>query len=111
MCNLNEWIVREAVLAYHRGDVAAMMNFVDPGLEWTYLDPGPGNPQPQICHGRGELEKALRRQAALGLRAELRRSSPPEIKYAWRCERQASMSTGNGGPTTGHITLSRCGMD
>ena len=71
MCNLNEWIVREAVLAYDRGDVAAMMNFVDPGLEWTYLDPGPGNPQPQICHGRGELEKALRRQADLGLRAEL----------------------------------------
>ena len=71
MCNLNEWIVREAFLAYDRGDVAAMMDLVDPGLEWTYLDPGPGNPQPQICHGRGELEKALRRQADLGLRAEL----------------------------------------
>ena len=42
MCNLNEWIVREAFLAYDRGDVAAMMNFVDPGLEWTYLDPGRG---------------------------------------------------------------------
>ena len=33
MCNLNEWIVREAFLAYDRGDVAAMMNFVDPGLD------------------------------------------------------------------------------
>ncbi len=33
MCNLNEWIVREAFLAYDRGDVAAMMDFVDPGLE------------------------------------------------------------------------------
>ncbi len=33
MCNLNEWIVREAFLAYDRGDIAAMMDFVDPGLE------------------------------------------------------------------------------
>jgi ketosteroid isomerase-like protein len=71
MCNLNEWIVREAFLAYNRGDVAAMMDLVDPGLEWTYLDPGLEDPQPRICHGRGELEKALRRQADLGLKAEL----------------------------------------
>ena len=42
MCNLNEWIVREAFLAYDRGDVATMMDFVDAGLEWTYLDHGPG---------------------------------------------------------------------
>ena len=40
MCNQNEWIVREAFLAYDRGDVARMMDFVDPDLEWTYLDPG-----------------------------------------------------------------------
>ncbi len=33
MCNLNEWIVREAFLAYDRGDITAMMDFVDPGLE------------------------------------------------------------------------------
>jgi ketosteroid isomerase-like protein len=71
MCNLNEWIVREAFLAYDRGDIAAMMGLVDPGLEWTCLDPGPGNPQPRVIHGRGELENALRRQAGLGLRAEL----------------------------------------
>ena len=71
MCNQNEWIVREAFLAYDRGDVARMMDFVDPDLEWTYLDPGLEDPQPQICHGREELEKALRRQADLGLRAEL----------------------------------------
>jgi hypothetical protein len=31
MCNLNEWIVREAFLAYDRGDVAAMMDLVDAG--------------------------------------------------------------------------------
>ena len=71
MCNLNEWIVREAFLAYDKGDIATMMDFVDPGLEWTYLDPATENPQPRTCRGRGELEKALRRQADMGLRAEL----------------------------------------
>jgi ketosteroid isomerase-like protein len=71
MCNQNEWIVREAFLAYDRGDLARMMDFVDPELDWTYLDPGLPDPQPQTCHGRGELEKALRRQAELGLRAQL----------------------------------------
>ena len=39
MCNENEWIVREAFLAYDRGDTGRMMEFVDPDLEWTYLDP------------------------------------------------------------------------
>jgi ketosteroid isomerase-like protein len=48
-----------------------MMDFVDPDLQWTYLDPGQEDPQPLTCHGREELEKALARQAALGLRAEL----------------------------------------
>jgi ketosteroid isomerase-like protein len=71
MCNQSEWIVREAFLAYDRGDVARMMEFVDPDLEWTYLDPALADPQPQICRGRGELEKALRRQADRGLRSEL----------------------------------------
>jgi ketosteroid isomerase-like protein len=71
MCNQNEWIVREAFLAYERGDIARMMDFVDPDLEWTYLDPGQEDPQPQICYGREELKEALRRQAELGLRAEM----------------------------------------
>lgn len=71
MCNQNEWIVREAFLAYDRGDVARMMEFVDPDLEWTYLDPGLEDPQPQVCHGREELEQALRWQAGLGLKAEV----------------------------------------
>jgi ketosteroid isomerase-like protein len=48
-----------------------MMDFVDPGLQWTYLDPGLADPPPQVCLGREELENALRRQAALGLRSEL----------------------------------------
>jgi ketosteroid isomerase-like protein len=71
MCNQNEWIVREAFLAYDRGDVARMMEFVDPDLEWTFLDPSLGDPHPQTCRGRGELEKALRRQAERGLRPEV----------------------------------------
>lgn len=71
MCNQSEWIVREAFLAYSRGDVAQMMDFVDPDLEWTYLDPSQENPPPQTCYGRGELQKALIRQAERGLRAEL----------------------------------------
>ena len=71
MCNENEWIVREAFLAYDRGDYARMMDFVDPGLQWTYLDPGLTDPPAQVCRGREELEKAVRRQAALGLRSEL----------------------------------------
>ncbi len=71
MCNENEWIVREAFRAYDRGDVARMMEFVDPDLEWTYLDPRVENPQPQVWRGRGELEKALRQQAERGLRTAL----------------------------------------
>jgi ketosteroid isomerase-like protein len=71
MCNQNEWIVREAFRAYDRGDVTRMMEFVDPDLEWTFLDPSLGDPHPQTCRGRGELEKSLRRQAERGLRPEV----------------------------------------
>jgi ketosteroid isomerase-like protein len=71
MCNLSEWIVREAFLAYDRGDFAAMMDLVDPHLEWTYFDLGLPDPQPQVRRGRAELEAALRQQAGLGLGAGL----------------------------------------
>lgn len=71
MCNQNEWIVREAFLAYSRGEIPRMMDFVHPDLEWTYLDPAFPDPAPQTCHGRDELEKALLRQADRGLRGEL----------------------------------------
>jgi ketosteroid isomerase-like protein len=71
MCNQNEWIVREAFQAYDRGDVARMMDFVDPEVDWTYRDPELEDSEPQTGHGRGELEKALRRQADRGLRAHL----------------------------------------
>lgn len=69
MCNHSEWVVREAFLAYDRGDVARMLELVDPNLEWTYLDPSLEDPQTR--HGRDELEKALRRQADRGLRPEI----------------------------------------
>src|SRR5262249_23516926 len=71
MCNQNEWIVREAFRAYDRGDVARMMDFVDPEVDWTYRDPELAGSEPQICHGRGGLEKALPRQAARRPRAQL----------------------------------------
>lgn len=71
MCNSSEWIVREAFLAYDRGDFARMMEFVDPDLEWTYLDRSEEDPQPQTCYGRGELERGLRRQKDQGLHTEL----------------------------------------
>jgi ketosteroid isomerase-like protein len=71
MCNQNEWIVREAFLAYDRGDVDRMMEFVDPDLEWTHVDPNSDDSRPATRRGRDELEQALRRQAERGLRAEL----------------------------------------
>jgi len=68
MCNQSEWIVREAFLAYDRGDVTRMMEFVDPDLEWTSLDPSLGS---QSDRGREQLGKAMRRQAERGWRAEV----------------------------------------
>lgn len=71
MCNQNEWIVREAFLAFNRGDIARMMDFIDPDLEWTYLDPAGADPRPQVRRGRSELEKAMLKQAERGLQPEL----------------------------------------
>jgi ketosteroid isomerase-like protein len=72
MCNENEWIVREAFLAYDRGDIARMLEFIDPDLEWTHQAPGPDpGGSPPARHGRAELAEALRQQADRGLRAEL----------------------------------------
>ncbi len=71
MCNQSEWIVREAYRAYAEGDIARMMDFVHPDLEWTYLDPAADDSGSHTCHGRAELERALREQASSGLRAEV----------------------------------------
>jgi ketosteroid isomerase-like protein len=64
-------IVRTAYEAYVRGDLATMLGFVAEDLEWTYLDPSEADPEPQVCHGRAELERALTRLAHDGLTAEL----------------------------------------
>ena len=71
MTDRNEALVREAYEAYGRGDVAGMMEFVDPELEWTYLDPAFENPEPQTCHGRDQLQWALARQAGQGLASQI----------------------------------------
>jgi ketosteroid isomerase-like protein len=64
-------LVRAAYAAYARGDVAGMLEYVDPDLEWTFLDPSEEDPQPRVCHGREELETALGRQSRQGLTSEL----------------------------------------
>jgi len=71
MSTANEALVRTAYAAYEQGDVTALLDTVDPDLEWTYLDPSEANPEPQICHGRGELEIALQRQLRRGLSVQL----------------------------------------
>jgi ketosteroid isomerase-like protein len=71
MTDRNEALVREAYEAYGRGDVARMMEFVDPELEWTYLNPAFENPEPETCHGRDQLQWALERQAEQGLASQV----------------------------------------
>jgi ketosteroid isomerase-like protein len=71
MSKENAELIRRAYQAYAGGDLAAMLELVDPNLEWTYLDPALEHPTPQLCHGRQELEQVLRHWADHGLRAEL----------------------------------------
>jgi uncharacterized protein len=71
MANHNAELVRTAYEAYAKGDMETMLGFVDPNLEWTYLDPGFEDPEPQVCHGRHELKVALARRADLGLIAQV----------------------------------------
>jgi ketosteroid isomerase-like protein len=71
MSNQNAELIRRASQAYANGDLAAMLALVDPDLEWTYLDPALEHPTPQVCHGRQQLEQALRHWAEHGWRAEL----------------------------------------
>lgn len=71
MTDRNEALVREAYEAYGRGDVARMMEFVDPELEWTYLNPAFENPEPETCHGRDQLQWALERRAGQGLASQI----------------------------------------
>ena len=75
MSNKNAELVRRAYQAYASGDLAGMLEYIDPDLEWTYLDPALEDPIPQVCHGRQELEQVLRHWAEHGLRAELEEAS------------------------------------
>lgn len=72
----NADLVRRAYEAYANGDVSTMLQFVDPDVEWTYLDPTLRNTTPQVCQGRRELENRLRFWAENGLRAELDEIAP-----------------------------------
>lgn len=67
----SETLIRAAYDAYARGDITAMLAMVDRQLEWTYLDPSLADPQPLVCHGRGELQAALHAQAEQGLTSQL----------------------------------------
>jgi ketosteroid isomerase-like protein len=67
MSEENESLVRAAYEAYGRGEVNRLLDLVDPGLEWTYLDPSLEDPRPQVCHGREELAQALGQQADRGI--------------------------------------------
>jgi ketosteroid isomerase-like protein len=69
-------LIRRACEAYSRGDVATMLRFVDPDLEWTYVDPSLEDPEPQVCHGSHELESDSERGA--GLVAAAFRMEPAE---------------------------------
>jgi len=71
MSQENEALVREAYQAYSQGDTARLLELIHPGLEWTYLDPADADPQPHICHGRGEFAWALNRQARQDLKSEV----------------------------------------
>jgi len=71
MQNDNIATVRTAYEAYAQGDLETMLGFVDPDLEWTYLDPSRVAAEPQVCHGRAELENALHHWVEHGFKAEL----------------------------------------
>jgi len=50
MAKENADLIRRAYQAYAGGDLAAMLELVDPDLEWTYLDPA--------HHGRRRNDRA-----------------------------------------------------
>lgn len=67
MSDANEAVVRRAFRAYRSGDMSALLALVHPDLEWTYLDPGSADPEPQTCHGRPQLARALERRSIRAL--------------------------------------------
>jgi ketosteroid isomerase-like protein len=64
-------LVRTAWAAYAQGDLDGLLEYIDPDLTWTFLDPSQPDPEPATCHGRDQLRAALRRQAGQGLTAQI----------------------------------------
>jgi ketosteroid isomerase-like protein len=108
MVDENVDLVRRAYQAYSNGDLATMLEFVDPDLEWTYLDPTLPRPTPQVCHGRHELESVLRGWAEHGLRAELEEVAGRGelVMVAVRTPGSTPIAAGAG--TTAPTAWSRC---
>lgn len=69
--NENAEQIRTAYEAYVQGDYAAVLTLVDPEFEWTYLHPDFEDPDPQVCHGPGELARWMARQSSSGLTTEI----------------------------------------
>ena len=67
----NVELIQRAYEAYSRDDLETMLGFVDPNVEWTYLDPNLPQPEPQVCRGRQEVEAVLRHWSQHGLKAKL----------------------------------------
>jgi ketosteroid isomerase-like protein len=67
----NVEIVRGAYSAYADGDFSALLDMIEPDLEWTFLDPSVEDPVDQLCHGRDQLRHMLARMQGRGLRVEL----------------------------------------
>jgi hypothetical protein len=82
-----------------------MLQFVDPDLEWTYLDPADEDPQPQVCHGRHELETALNDLLNSGLRSYIEEVCALRATESWRWYvHQGSTDIGRKRPTTATTT-------
>lgn len=54
-------VVRAAFGALASGEPERMLEYVDPHLEWTYLDPSRVHPSPETCHGRAQLAARVSR--------------------------------------------------
>jgi ketosteroid isomerase-like protein len=66
-----EQIARRAYAAFAEGDVASVLDLVDPDLEWTFLDSSVPDPEPAVCHGRDQLKHWIGHSSGWGLSAEL----------------------------------------
>jgi ketosteroid isomerase-like protein len=111
MSNENADLIRRACRAYVDGDLAGMLEFVDPDLEWTYPDPTLEHPIPQVCHGRQELEQVLRDWANHGLQAELEEVAGRGERVMVGVRTPGWTPTSAGVGMTAPTACSRCAID